>query len=107
MPTKKQFLKSKPEVKVTFEVGKEAAQGAKEVYLICEYNDWEREELKPLKTGVFKGTINLPTDDKADYEYRYCLVMEDGSEVYDNDWEADAYRASSMGGDNSVVTVQA
>lgn len=107
MPVKKQFLKSRPEVKVTFEVTKEAAQGAKEVYLLCEALEWKREALKPLKAGSFKGTFNLPTDSKDDFEYRFCLVMEDGEEKFDNDWDAESYRPNPLGGDNSVVSVVA
>ncbi|RCU45733.1 MULTISPECIES: isoamylase early set domain-containing protein [Corallincola] len=105
MSVKKQFLKSKPVVKVTFEVSKEAAQDAKDVYLLCEHNGWQREPMKGLKAGHFKATVNLPTDEKADYEYRFCLVKEDGTEVFDNDWEAESYRPSPMGGDNSVISV--
>lgn len=105
MSTKKQFLKSKPIVKVTFEVSAEAAQGASEVFLLCEASDWAKEPMKKFKAGHFKTTVNLPTDDKDDFEYRYCLVMEDGSETYDNDWEADAYRPNGSGEDNSVVSV--
>ncbi|MBD1388843.1 isoamylase early set domain-containing protein [Neiella sp. HB171785] len=107
MATKKQFLKTKPVVKVTFEVSAEAAQGASEVYVLCEALDWEKQPLKKFKAGHFKATLNLPTDDKDDYEYRYCLVMEDGSEKYDNDWEAESYRPNGSGEDNSVVSVVA
>jgi len=107
MTVKKQFLKSKPEVKVTFEVSKQAADGAKQVYLLCEANDWQKTQLKPLKNGSFKASVNLPTGVKDDFEYRFCKVMEDGTEVYDNDWEAESYRPGPFGGDNSVVRVTA
>ena len=107
MSIKKQYLKSKPIVKVTFEVSAEAAQGAEEVFLVCEALDWKKEPLKKFKAGNFKATVNLPTDVKDDFEYRYCLVMADGSELYDNDWEAESYRANGVDGDNSVVTVAA
>ena len=105
MSTKKQFLKSKPVVKVTFEVSAEAAQDAEEIFVLCEALDWKKEPLKKFKAGHFKTTLNLPTDDKEDYEYRYCKVMADGTETYDNDWEADSYRPNDMGEDNSVVSV--
>lgn len=107
MTVKKQFLKSKPVVKVTFEVSKEAADGAKQIFLVCEANDWEKTPLKQLKNGTFKATVSLPTDEKEDFEYRFYKVMEDGTEVYDNDWQAEAYRPGPYGGDNSVVTVTA
>ena len=105
MSIKKKYLKSKPVVKVTFEVSSEAAQGAEEIYLLCEALDWEKEPLKKFKAGHFKATVNLPTDGKDDYEYRYCMVMPDGSEKYENDWEAEAYRPNGVDGDNSVVSV--
>lgn len=107
MTVKKQFLKSKPVVKVTFEVSKQAAGEAQQVFLLCESNDWQRTPLKQLKDGRFKVTVDLPTDDKDDFEYRFCKVMADGSEVFDNDWEAEIYRPGPFGSDNSVVTVSA
>ncbi len=62
MPLIKQFLKSKPEVKVTFAVEKEAAAGAEQVMLIGEFTQWQPVELKRMKSGEFKATLNLPTD---------------------------------------------
>lgn len=105
MPVKKQFLKSKPEVKVTFEVGQEAAAEAKAVYVLCEAMDWQKCPLKHLKSGGFKASFNLPTDQQDDYEYRFCYEMQDGTERYDNDWQAESYRPTPMGHENSVVSV--
>lgn len=107
MPVKKQFLKSKPIVKVTFEIEPEAARSASEAYLLCEALGWQKEPLKKLKNGAFKGVVELPTDQQEDYEYRYCLLLDGGEEIYDNDWAAESYRANPMGGDNSVVSVRA
>ena len=107
MSIKKQFLKTKPVVKVTFEVSAKAAQGAESVFLICEALNWEKIQLKKLKTGNFKGVADLPTNQKEDFEYKFCLVMPDGSEIYDNDWEAELYRSNGVDGDNSVVLVTA
>ena len=106
MAIKKQFLKSKPVVKVTFEVSKEASKGADNVYLLCEVNKWKKQALKKLKTGSFKATFEIPTNKKNDYEYKYCLVMNDGTEIYDNDWKADAYRPNNINGENSVLKIQ-
>lgn len=107
MSIKKQFLKSKPVVKITFQVSAEAAQGAEKIFLLCEALDWEKEPLKKFKAGHFKTTVNLPTNLKEDYEYKYCLLMADGSEVYENDWDAESYRPNGVDGDNSVVSVVA
>lgn len=105
MPVTKKFLKTKPEVQVTFEVSKEAAEEASQVYLLGEFADWEPVELKKLKTGVFRGTVKVPTNEQSSYQYRYRMVMADGSEKFDNDWEAESYISNPFGGENSVISV--
>jgi hypothetical protein len=107
MSIKKQFLKNKPMVKVTFEIEPAAAGEANEAYVLCEALNWEKTPLKKLKSGTFKGMVELPTDQQDDFEFRYCLKMPSGEEVYDNDWRADAYRPTALGVDNSVVSVRA
>lgn len=107
MSLSKQFLKSRPEVKVTFAVEKEAAAGASQVFLLGEFNQWQPTELKRLKNGEFKATLNLPTDQQDAYQYCYRLVSDEGTESYDNDWAADDYVPGPFGRDNSVVRVQA
>ncbi len=49
MPINKQFLKSRPEVKVTFAVEKEAAGEAEQVLLLGEFSQWQPIELKRMK----------------------------------------------------------
>ncbi|EOD56772.1 isoamylase early set domain-containing protein [Aeromonas molluscorum] len=105
MPINKQFLKSRPEVKVTFAVEKVAAEGAEQVLLLGEFNQWQPIELKRMKSGEFKATLNLPTDGPSHFEYCYQLVHSDGESRYDNDWAADAYVPGPFGRDNSVVRV--
>ena len=50
------------------------------------FNDWDIEatELKKLKNGTFKGTVELASE--ASYEFRYVV---DGS--YVNDEQADSF----------------
>ncbi|WP_432454320.1 MULTISPECIES: isoamylase early set domain-containing protein [unclassified Agarivorans] len=105
MPLKKQYLKSKPEVKVTFEIEKEATQDAAQIYLIAEFNEWQPIELTKLKNGKFKVVVNVPTDQQASYQFKYKLCLADGTETYDNDWLADSYQNSGVGGDNSVLEI--
>jgi 1,4-alpha-glucan branching enzyme len=105
MPVAKKFLKTKPEVQVTFEVTKEAAKEAQQVFLLGEFADWEPVELKKQKGGNFKSTVALPTDGKASFQYRFRMVLADGTEVFDNDWEAESYVSNPFGGENSVVSV--
>ena len=49
MPIKKQYLKSKPQVKVTFEIEKQDAQDAQRIVLLSEHNNWTPIEFKKLK----------------------------------------------------------
>ncbi|MGH1408966.1 MAG: isoamylase early set domain-containing protein [Aeromonas sp.] len=105
MPLTKQFLKSKPEVKVTFAVEKEAAAGAEQVMLIGEFTQWQPVELKRMKSGEFKATLNLPTDGPGYFEYCYQFITPAGETLYENDWAADDYVPSPFGRDNSVVRV--
>ncbi|CAJ1871917.1 hypothetical protein LMCDFJHI_03219 [Aeromonas salmonicida] len=101
MPINKQFLKSRPEVKVTFAVEKEAAGEAEQVLLLGEFSQWQPIELKRMKSGEFRTTLNLPTDGPSHYQ----LVKPNGETLYDNDWEADDYVPGPFGRDNSVVRV--
>jgi len=83
MAIKKQFLKSKPVCKVTFTV---PAEEANNVAVVGDFNEWNTSatELKKLKNGTFKGTVDLETSNS--YEFRYVI---DGT--YVNDEQADAY----------------
>ena len=83
MAIKKQYLKSKPVCKVTFSV---PAKEADEVAVVGTFNSWDTKatNLKKLKNGTFKGTVDLEKDNS--YEFRYLI---DGE--YVNDEQADAY----------------
>ncbi|MGY5452277.1 isoamylase early set domain-containing protein [Agarivorans sp. MS3-6] len=107
MPLKKQYLKSKPEVKVTFEIEKVASQDAQQIFLLAEFNQWEPIELTKLKNGKFKVVVNVPTDQQTSYQFKYKLCLSDGTEAYDNDWVADSYEANGVDGENSVLQVVA
>jgi len=100
---KKQFLKSKPVCKATFTVAKEVANGAETVALVGEFNNWDTNapiEMKKLKNGTFKTTVELETG--KEYEFRYLI---DG-ENWANDEEADKYVTSPFGTENSVIAAQ-
>ena len=107
MPVSKKELKSQPgKISLTFKVKKEAAGDAKEVYLLFEGFGWEPEEMRLLKSGDFKSRpIFVSKDGQKQYQYRFKLVKEDGSEVYDNVWKADAYVSNPFGGENSLVNI--
>ena len=96
MSITKQFLKSKPECKVTFVVEN---VDAKTVAVAGDFNNWEKAELKKLKNGSFKGSLNIPVD--ASYEFTYAV---------DQNWmtepEADGARWNDFAGaENSVLSL--
>lgn len=96
MPFTKQYLKSKPECKVTFSF---PAKEASSVAVAGDFNEWEKEELKKLKNGTFKGTVNVPID--SEYEFKYLV---DGE--WKNDTEADSYKWNDFAAsENSVVAI--
>lgn len=98
MSIKKQYLKSKPICKVTFTV---PAENAKKVAVVGHFNGWNTDaaELKKLKNGTFKTTIDLEKDNS--YEFRYIV---DGS--YINDDQADSYKWNSYANaENGVLNL--
>ena len=101
MPIAKQFLKSKPVAKVTFELPAEAANGARVVSLVGDFNDWDvsAQPLKKQKDGSFKATVELPIG--TEYQYRFII---DG-ETWANDWAADKYVSSPVSSDENSVVV--
>ncbi|MFD1293796.1 isoamylase early set domain-containing protein [Lutibacter holmesii] len=103
MSLKKQYLKSKPVCKVTFSMDKEAVAGAGKVDLLGEFNNWNTAEpvqMKKLKNGTFKVTIDLPSE--KEFQFKYLL---DG-EKWVNDDCADKYINSGLGAElNSVVAL--
>jgi len=102
MSIKKQFLKTKPEANVTFQLPAEAAPAAEKVTLVGDFNGWDEAatEMKKLKSGVFKATVKLETG--KEYQFRYLI---DG-ETWENDWEADSYVPNELTfEDNSVVAL--
>ena len=98
MAIKKQVIKTKPVVKVTFSIDAKEAQTAA---VVGDFNNWHptEGELSKLKTGTFKATFDLPKDNS--YEFKYLV---DGA--YVNDPEADSYVYNDFAGaENSVLSL--
>ena len=96
MPITKQYLKSKPECKITFNV---PAKEAKKVEVAGDFNSWNLSSLKKYKNGNFKGQFNVPVD--KSYQFKYVV---DGEWV--NEVEADAYQWNDFAAsENSVLEV--
>ena len=102
MSLQKRYLKSRPESKVTFRLPAEAAPEGTAVYLVGDFNNWDptATPMERLKSGDYKVTLDLPVE--RTYAFRYLI---DG-QVWENDWEADAYAPSGLGHEeNSLVEV--
>lgn len=101
MAVAKQFLKSKPIAKVTFELSAEAVNGAQTVALAGEFNNWDptAHVLKKQKNGSYKTTVELPVG--GEYQFRYIL---DGTK-WENDPAADKFVASGVSSDQNSVVV--
>lgn len=98
---KKKFLKTK--CKVTFELPS-GIEGAEEVYLVGDFNNWDERSLLmekkvDTKKKVTKFSMTLDLDLGRDYQYRYLVNGKD----WHNDWDADKYVSNPFSGDNSVV----
>ncbi|HNQ27045.1 MAG TPA: isoamylase early set domain-containing protein [Aquaticitalea sp.] len=98
MAITKQYLKSKPICKVTFSVPAEEAKKVKVVGTFNEWNEKKALELKKMKNGNFRGTVDLEKDNS--YEFRYLV---DGTFV--NDEQADSYKWNEFGTENGVLNV--
>lgn len=100
MSLTKRNLKTRPITKVTFRLPAEAANGARQVNLVGDFNDWNpaATPMQMLKNGDFKVAIGLESG--REYQFRYLI---DG-EIWENDWDADRYQPSGISAaENSVV----
>ncbi len=101
MSIKKQFLKSKPECKVTFKFDKIDGVEPEVVKVIGDFNNWdtEVEPMKPLKSGAFSQTINLLSG--SNIQFRYLV----NNSLWLNDEQADGFVDNGLGNaeKNSVI----
>jgi 1,4-alpha-glucan branching enzyme len=95
MISKRQYLKSKPVCKVTFQFSGEA----KNVALVGEFNGWNEAStpMKKSKDGAFSATIELETG----REYQYRFLLDGGTWVSDD--QADKQIPTPLGNENSVI----
>lgn len=107
MSIKKQLLKNKPMVKVTFEVTKEVADNAASITLLSEHNDWQAIEFKKFKNGKFKVTENISTEERQGFQFIYKVISETGHESTLLPEGADNYVDNGMndGGKNAVLVI--
>lgn len=91
---KKKFFKTKEECEVTFEI---TPDGADQVALVLDNNDWTPQAMKQQKNGTFRTKVRLPKG--GQFQFRYLV----NGEQWTNDDAADAYWGNEFGGENSVV----
>jgi hypothetical protein len=96
---KKEHIKNRTICKATFVLPGEAAQRARTVTIVGDFNNWNRDAnpLKKLGNGDFAVTVEL--DAGKEYRFRYLI---DGQR-WENDWHADRYVKSPYGAEDSVV----
>ena len=71
---KKKYIKTKDEYEVTFEFD---ANGAKEVFLVGEFANWEPIQMKKgkSKNAAFKTKVRLPKDQKFQPQFISIIQM--------------------------------
>jgi 1,4-alpha-glucan branching enzyme len=104
MALKKSYLKTEKMCSVTFELSADAARDAKEIYLVGDFNGWNKSDpekkMKKNKDGSFSIKVALEQD--REYQFRYLI---DGTR-WENDWAADRYMGTPYSAqENSVVIV--
>ncbi|MBW2108797.1 MAG: response regulator [Deltaproteobacteria bacterium] len=98
----KRYLPDKKICQVTFRLPKIAAEDAKRVCVVGDFNDWRSDAapMKRLKNGDYAVKLELQTG--REYQFRYLI----DESKWENDWNADGYVRSPFGDcDNSVVKV--
>jgi 1,4-alpha-glucan branching enzyme len=97
MITKRQFLKTKPVCKVTFQINATAENAC----IAGEFNSWN-EVSTPMKKGKDDSfTITVELETGREYQFRYLL---DGK-TWINDEAADKYVKTPLGNENSVISL--
>ena len=102
MSIKKQFLKSKPECKVTFKFEKQADIKAESVKIVGDFNNWDlnTDPMKRLKSGDFTQTLNLNSG--SEIQFRYLV----NNNEWLNDTEADNFIDNGLGGSETNCVLQ-
>lgn len=95
MAITKQFLKTKPVCKVTFNIPADAEK----LSVVGDFNNWDASAapLKKLKSGNFKGQLNL--EKGQSYEFKYVT----DENQYFNDNQADSYQFNEYAGSENGV----
>ena len=102
MGIRKQFLKTKPVCKVTFNIPESVGNAAEKAHVVGDFNSWSTTAtpMKRNKTGAFSATVEL--DIGRSYQFRYLL----GQSHWENDVDSDGTIPSPFAGShNSVINL--
>ena len=100
MAIKKQYFKTKPNVKVTLSLPKSAAKDAKKVELVGDFTDWNQGiNMTKQKDGSFKASVELAPE--KEYQFRYLI----DDTVWENDSKADKYVNNGVSAEENSVIV--
>ncbi len=91
---KKRFFKTKTECEVVFEL---TPEGAQQVELVCEFNEWAPIEMKKNRRGAFRTKLRFPREKRFEFRYRV------DQNIWLNDEDADGYQTNRFGGKNSIL----
>lgn len=99
---KKQYLKTKPVCKVTFQIPRQQSNSARTAQVLGDFNNWSMKAapMNRLKSGAFSLTLDL--EKGRQYQFRYLL---DGKH-WQNEAEADGTAPTPFADSvNSVVNL--
>lgn len=96
---KKIYSKTGNSCRINFELPE--AVRAKKASIVGDFNKWnpKAHPMKQKKDGSFYVTVYLQSGNT--YRYRFLL---DGRR-WENDWNAEEYRANNLGSEDSIITV--
>lgn len=100
---KKSYSKTKPVCKVTFTLPLEAANGAKDVRVLGDFNNWSWENGYKMKAGKNEFSTQVELEAGKKYEFRYLI----DNHIWENDWAADDYiNTPIVGTTNSLLSLE-
>ncbi|MDH3956138.1 MAG: isoamylase early set domain-containing protein [Desulfobacteraceae bacterium] len=102
MSIRKQYLKSRPACKATFQIPEEMGSSAKSAHIVGEFNNWNffSTPMKKLKSGAFTTTLEL--EPGREYQFRYLL----DEKIWKNEKDADKSVLTPYGdSENSIIVI--
>jgi len=97
----KQYNPTKQFCNVTFKLASSYANHPKEVFLVGDFNDWDRMHTPMTVNSKGEFIASLILESGREYQYKYFR----NGNSWINDIEADKYVINEFQGENSVVVV--